>query len=322
MTTISKGQREVNKEQYLEKYPNKMTKIYYKRVFDFALELEDEYNKDLFQFDLEQIKNVLMKFKTSGQAIEVYGRVISSYIKWAMETNLHTGTNPLENVGVAWFREIGIEPSSLYFSKHRIETIENDCVNAQDAIIIRLLFEGIEGKEAIEIRELKKDDILEDESCLNIGGNKIRVEEKTINLAIKAAKQKVYRKKNGSMEHRENINDYNELTDNKFIIRSSITQLRSFDECVNKAVIYRRLKMLSEVLGVENLSTKNLTRSGQIYMAMKIMQSKGQYTLTNDDYKRIALRFDINNFYSIKKYCTVESVKEIYGDFLEQGEVQ
>ncbi len=103
------------------------------------------------------------------------------------------------------------------------------------------------------------------------------------------------------MEHRENINDYNELTDNKFIIRSSITQLRSFDECVNKAVIYRRLKMLSEVLGVENLSTKNLTRSGQIYMAMKIMQSKGQYTLTNDDYKRIALRFDINNFYSIKK---------------------
>ncbi len=136
-----------------------------------------------------------MKFKTSGQAIEVYGRVISSYIKWAMETNLHTGTNPLENVGVAWFREIGIEPSSLYFSKHRIETIENDCVNAQDAIIIRLLFEGIEGKEAIEIRELKKDDILEDESCLNIGGNKIRVEEKTINLAIKAAKQKVYRKK-------------------------------------------------------------------------------------------------------------------------------
>lgn len=325
---------ETAKDLFLTNYTNDTTKSYYNRIFTKAEQMEETLNKDLYDFTLEEIEELLIQLRGSAQATEVYGRVISAYMKWAVENNYKQTKNPLLDVSAKWFENISENVKNLYITKKQLLKIESDCYNYQDSTIIRLLFEGICGEKAIEIRELKKSDVeqalefmqekglnsdIEDTKVpLNIGGAFTEVDARTVLMLEQAMQEKRYWKKNGDMEQRENIRAVTELVDNEYVFRPSITRTGSYHQAIKESVIYRRVNLIGEVLGYPQLKTKSIIKSGQLYMAKKIMEEKGEYYLSTEDYKNIAIRFDINNFYPMKKYCNVKNIKELYGDFLGQ----
>lgn len=287
-----------------------------------AYETESKYGKDLSEMSFEELEEVLYELKSVGRnAVESYARVISRYLSWC-------GDNKLAHLNPKDFTKyiVGEE----YISEEELKEYENDCVNAQDAIILRLLFLGVNGKESSELRNLKASDIdfernmimLTESGKYDKDGESIKedetirpleVDDYTLNLLSQAIRQKKYQKRNGVINQTEhnNILPETDLVDNQYVIRPSITQNGSFTRPVDKFVIYRRIDTIAESLGIEALKPKYLIRSGMIY---KAYQRVGNGEVTLDDIKIISKKFQVKSYHNLKSFITTENIRKTYGN--------
>src|SRR5690606_42012578 len=89
--------------------------------------------------------------------IESYGRIISGYLNWCVKNRI-ISKNVMEDMKPADFEKF-IYDDSEYLSEKSLRRIEDLCNNYQDAVILRLLFIGVGGKQLSEIRNLKVSDV-------------------------------------------------------------------------------------------------------------------------------------------------------------------
>jgi site-specific recombinase XerD len=316
--------REV-KQRFLATYPEGTAQSY-KRIFDHSSEMEHEYDKDLANFDIHEIREFLESLEPStAESARTSGRIVSAYLNWALENGVRTISpyNPLANVSKEWFDEFVVyEQHKLFLTDKRLMRVEDTCANAQDAVIIRLLWEGVNGKAVAELCNLRKQDVDWERRVLHLtdqDGSKreLEVSETCIEYIKDALKQKYYVKKNGFVEDLPaNISKETELADNDYIIRNSITHTDKIDEPVDKFTIYRRIEVLKETNGFDKLTVKNIQRSGMIYYAKTLLQKRGK--LGMDELKIIANRFKINNVYKMQEYVNVDIIERLYGKAVYQ----
>lgn len=309
------------KEEFLKTIPHEQTRDYYARILVKCAPSEIDKGKDLYNFTKDEIAETLKtRFNSKTlQAYEVYGRVISSYIYWAIKNNIKKGKNPLSEEKHAWFKQFVDDETNLYFTDDQLEEVIANCKNLQDAIIFRLVFEGICGQKVVRLRELKEEDIDTNNNIIMVGNEKYHVEQRTIDLLEEAMDEMIYFKKNGTLieSKHNNIRDYADLVDNGYIMRSSITSTVNIDEPVDKFVIYRRASSISKFMGMEkSLTIKNVSRSGMIYYAYKIMKANNLTELRREDYIEIAHRFEVKSHYPVKRICNEKVVYKLYGDKL------
>lgn len=307
-----------NKSKFLHKYPDN-TQHSYSRTFEKSKKYEELYNKDLSEFNLEQIDNVLHELEPlTESASHVNGRIITAYIDWCIDNNnASVENNELKEKPMSYFKRFVDEEVELYFTKTTIDKIVDDCNNSQDAVIIKLLFEGVQGNALAEIRNMKKEHVydaignnniikLYDEDC---SVRELQLEERTISLIVEAMEQLEYLKKNGEIED-ESIGLITNLVDNDYVIRTSITRTDSKNRPVDKMVIYRRIKIINDLFGYKYLTAKNIVRSGIIYKgSLKLINNND---LNKDDYIEICKDYNINNWYPVKKYCNKNIIKKLY----------
>lgn len=315
------------KNEFLSMYDGIDTRKTYRRIFEKSYHLENKLKKDLCNFDKDEIEDVLYDLnpltKTSS---ETNGRIITSYITWCIERKYaDTTVNILKSVDSSWFEKFVDKNKKLYFSEEEIRAIENKCENLQDAVIIRMLFCGINGKESIEIRMLNRNDVngntltLRNKDWEEI--RKVEVDDRTIKMIQGAFIETKYVKRNGMMKENIHVRDFNDLVDNNFIVRNSMLGkiVKSEVDPVVPSVIYRRVSVIGEVLDIPFFTTKNIFRSGVIHMGYKILKEKHEKgivtILTTEDYIKIAEQFNIKNHYTIKEYCNIENIEELYGKF-------
>lgn len=299
---------------------NPQTAKTYMRIFILSSRKEFKLNKDLSDFTFNEIEDVLISFNSNNvNTIQSYGRVISSYLNWC-ESNKIISRNLMSDLKSADFGNY-LTNKEKYLTEKELQYIENNCINYQDAVILRLLFEGVSGKSFSEIINLRKTDINEDTNELRLReeiGNTnsfseriIKVSDRAMFLIIKAMSEKVYYKKNGEMNHHDNINPYTELVDNNFIIRPSITKTDIGNKPVNKHVIYRRIKAIADSLGDGNITSKLIQRSGMLFYAKEIIKDNNKISL--DNLKVVASKFNFKSYHNLKGYITIENIKETYG---------
>lgn len=297
----------------------------YERIFNITSGKEFALGKDLYEFTFKEMETVLFGFKANNRnTIETYARIISSYLNWSVKEEL-TDKNQLVDLKPNDFTKY-LTNEEEYFTEKQLRRLESRMDNYQDALIIRLLFLGVGGKQMSEIRNLKKGDIDKDNKRIRLinalkedkmTGLPVKFTERwltvddeyTFGLIDGAIKQRTYTKRNGDIKYNPHIRPYTDLVSNNYVIRSSITKTENFNYPTDKFVIYRRIQMLSEVFGIDDFTAKLIQRSGMIYYGNKLIQD-GKLSL--DDMKMVADRFNMKSYHNLKGFLTVENIMKTY----------
>lgn len=316
------------KNAYLDTISNEGTAKYYARIFSITSRYEEALGKDLNQFSLEEIEKILYDFESRNRhTVETYGRVISAYLNWCIQQGI-CDENPLSELTSEDFDKY-VTNEEKYLSEKQLRRYEDLCANYQDAVILRLLFEGVGGKEFSEISNLKVEDVNFKNNTLHLTNSLktddkgfptkfteriIKVSDRTMYLIEGAIKQKTYTKRNGFMaQTADNVRDYTDLVENDYVVRASITKNTEYlNSPVDKFVLYRRIQTISETLDIEGLTAKFIQRSGMIYEAHKLIGDGD--TVTLDDLKIVADRFNLKSYHNLKSFLTIENIKKVYPD--------
>lgn len=81
---------------------------------------------------------------------------------------------------------------SKYFTKTQILDIINSLINAQDKLLIYMIFNKVLGKGFKDLLEIKVSDVAEDYSYINVNGNKILCDDIMKELVKDTIEQEVY----------------------------------------------------------------------------------------------------------------------------------
>lgn len=307
------------KEKFIGTYSSK-SQIPYRNAFEKSKGFEYELDRDIYDFDLVDFESLFKQFANVYQSrLRSIGRIYSAYIKWAISEGLSKHSkNPLAEVKTSWFEQF-VRKAKLFYSDVEILHIENMCKNKQDAVIIRLVFEGVLGQAGAEIRNLKISDIKPNNGLLltdeDGSTREIDVSPRCIQLIEQAFHEKRYYKSNGFMKPTENVRDYTDLIENDFVIHSSNTGRDKNIGAVDKFVLYRRITTIENQLGLENFNIKNISRSGMLAFANYLMK---EHYKTNELNLMILIdisqRFKANTYNSLRSFITNENVRNLYGE--------
>jgi hypothetical protein len=318
----NKFYNESTKSDFLKDYKETSKKVY-ARIFNLSHSVEENIKIDLYEFNEQQIEVLLHMLKPATViSARNNASLISSYMNWAIKEGIRKDViNPLSDKTSSWHLTFVKPVTELTYEK-LIKYVKR-CENAQDAIILLLLFEGVRGDSFAEILQLREQDVDIDTCELTLTNldqsvRKIIVNLSTIQLIQAALMETEYLKSNGGASQATK-NAYTTLVKNQYVIRSSITRNENI-YVADKFIIYRRLTMLSRALELPMLNASMIERSGMLHMAKALLDRDGK--LEREQYEQIADRFNFSkrmnngileyNYYSMKDFIDENKVRELY----------
>jgi integrase len=308
-----------NKEQklrFMEQY-DQDTQDVYSYIFKSCYRIERRFNKDVCQFSHEQFKTLLENFRsTSLQSLKVRTSRLRTYIDYCISNGLAVDQDgKAVQVNVAdIFDTSALEKfvradaiRKKYLIGEEMDNFIDFCYNAQDAVVVQLLRQGVKGKDLYEIRNLSKQDIDFLDRILTLHDNdgsvrKHKVDEKTMGLIMEALGQTHYVAKNGTTD-RERV-----LIQGDYVVRP--LDYPNISCPISTAGIQGRLSRIAKMYGNAFITPHTLFVSGQIEYAKMLKERDGVEELTLDHYKEICSRFGLTTNdasaysvkYSIQKY--------------------
>ncbi|KMY49647.1 site-specific integrase [Peribacillus loiseleuriae] len=313
------------KMAFLDRYENKSTRNTMINVFKWSAKTEKPLNRDLYEFTLNEIRLVLVDMNSSSiDSIRSNGRFISYYLDWIIGEGYKVNENPLNGLLNEWYENIYDSSKKTIFTEKEINEMEKALVNAQDAVVLKLLFEGVEGEGLSELLNLQEKDVNFDTGILSLrndSGEKreIEVSEGSLNLIRQAIKNVPYALKNGLSEgKRREI----EVVNNNYIVRSTIGRTINLDRA-DKHLIYRRLATMSEQFNYRYLTANNIVKSGKLKLAKDLYKDRKQ--LTNKELDIIAEQFGMKKtmtqgtyrYNSMRAYINEENIRGMYPEIFE-----
>jgi integrase len=316
-----------DKEEFLSRYKNDVTFRGARRMLRHAKQMEEKYNKDLGQFTLEQIEYFILKIlkPSTKMSAKTTGCLVSLYLRFAIDKGMR-GDNPLgENIEA--YEKYAYENETDLISFHQLDDITmTELVNANDALIVRLIFEGALGFELSEVANLKISDVDFDNNkvTLHDDSEKKEVKERvlevskgTMDLIKGSIKETIYIKKNNEMDDSNpRIKTQIELVDSEYVIRPTKNRNTDNEGKCSRATLYNRIRVIRESKALKDANmkwtTKQIQRSGMLFQALKILQTKDK--LERSDYRKIAERFGISFFWGDRDIINLDTIIKVYGE--------
>jgi site-specific recombinase XerD len=312
------------KENYEEET---LTVIRY--VFDKSQDIEEILEKDLYDFSADEIKQVLLNAnKSTLNAVRSFASMINKYMEWAVPRYSKSNINPMGLLSTKDYQECIDHSRKLFISEDELEEIEEQLVNYQDKIVLRLPFEGVNGYEVSEMINLKVYDVNFEKKRLRLYDDKngerfINVSERCVEIIKGAIDEKTYYARNNEKESKHGKSEY-PYYETDYVIKNVLTG-RTKGEA-DKNVIYRRIYMIKELFNMPHLTVKNIWRSGMIREAVKLYKEEGE--LTNEQLAKIAKKFGLGkivnnghetyNFHAMRQFINRDNILDLYGIDIEQ----
>jgi integrase len=314
-------------EMYNEETKNKYlslfkpgTKKLLERIFKISCPIEKELEKDLYSFGREDLRRLFyLCMPSTPSASKGNVSYVQKYIQWAIDNGLKKGLNPLDTVDTEWKEQFVIKQVKRFWTEDEIDEMLNpkNLVNAQDRVIIALLFEGVKGQENAEITNLRYRDVDFTNGVLSLtdeDGSKreIEVSQKCLAAIQNALSENDYVKRNGkpSVDIRsEKAN----LIENDYVVRSAHTRTINFEDA-DKNIVYRRLKIVAEEFEESNLTPTNIFYSGMLAYAKRLLVERGK--LGKEEYEEISRRFNVSQavIQRLKtEFLNVQFIRNMYG---------
>ncbi|WP_211750114.1 hypothetical protein, partial [Paenibacillus sp. Marseille-Q4541] len=304
----------------------------FKRVINRAAYIENELEKDLYDFNAMEIERVLRLFNHSTlNSVETTFSVISSYLRWAMEEGLRKDNiNPLDILRDRDYLKKFINSNvKRLFTKDDINSIMRDVRNPQDNALIDALFNGIMGKKYSELLNLTKYDIDETNNKLKLKNEinekevytrEIEVDKSLIRNLLNAAEQTNYYKANGSPSEGTR-NAIQKLQESPYVFRTgrSGKYKQAEEGKAHSALVSRRLKTISEYFGFPDLTPINVRNSGMVYMAYQLSAETGKLAVKHKNYiyERFGIYTSENDrpkYHLAQDFLNIETVNLLYGN--------
>lgn len=319
---------EYQKFRYLKTLPEKSV-AQASRILSRARPIEEQYDIDLYNFSLHQVENLFNYLEPSTlNASRSNFYIVQNYIRWGIEQNLRDDNlNPIELFSdVAYFNRFIDQSKKALYTKDEIDEIVDTCKNAQDSLVIQLIFEGVFGVSGYtELLNLTTNDVLDNNMLrLKDGENQrtIQVSDKCIRLIEKAINEEVYYKKNGNASVNLKSADHAELVKNNYVLRNVKTRNKD-DGIADAHLVLRRIKAIKEYAELKVLTPYIVRNSGMLYFAKKIYEEEGKFE--KDQIVSVCQQFGIrkinNNGYEVynahrytEDFLNVRTIGEVYAD--------
>lgn len=203
-----------------------------------------------------------------------------------------------------------------YFTRNQIKNICSAFLNAQDKFIVYALFNGIMGKDYVELRFLKVTDIAKDYSYINLPNRRFLCDDYMKEILEDVVEEDYYTKSEIRGSNKETEYKFN--MDCEYVIKTRPTKMTDNGmKAISKNGIQNRLKTLSiafEDLDI-HLTGKTLQKSGIIY-DMYEQEAYECMNWTIPEIKRYlelkCLKGDANNIYKAyhQRYHNLKTNKE------------
>ena len=155
---------------------------------------------------------------------------------------------------------------SKYFTKTQILDVINLLINAQDKLLIYMIFNKVLGKEFKDLLEIKVSDVAEDYSYINVNGNKILCDDVMKELVKDTIEQEVY----VNTTKTRNVLYYNLNMNSEYLFKTLPNRYTNNGlEPIKRSNLSRKFTLLSEELqrkGLDiNLTATGMYQSGIMY---------------------------------------------------------
>lgn len=292
------------KERFLaNNYENENTRKYYESILAKVAEYEAvEYEKDVYNFTLKELKDLLAAMGSrSSSSLSSIKSVITKYIQWAIDEGLTKSNIDLtdlinkqdidENVNMVAIK------NQYLIDETELDFIGSFCVNAQDAVIFRLLYEGVKGTKYEEIVNLRVEDCDFENNKLTLTRDNgdtriIEVSEKTMDSIKEAIEQKEYYLENGNRILKDGSFDTRTIEFSHYVVKPAVKTGRrnknTDKEKIAAIGINNRVSKITEMLDKPFLNPSTIFYSGMLH---KLRDIKEQKDLTKEDYINMCLKY-------------------------------
>lgn len=284
------------KKRYIdENYTNLGTKERYLKVFKRTGEFEEEKGKDIYNFTLEEIKDIILSLSSASRAtLRSTVSILNKYVAWAIKEGF---LDSYINVIDEYLHEDKIKNmTSKLALEHRylksefeLDKVINLCVNAQDAVGFVLAWHGVKVEDMLNI---KKSDIDFDNNIILLDNRKIQLNDKYMQVVQEALYQTTYEKMNG--KSKANATELL-LEDSEYLIRGVQNITRKTR--MTKQVVNNRIKRIIEAFGEkdqegnkvdESMHRQLITLTTVFYSGMfcKLKELESERPLTPEDFMK------------------------------------
>jgi site-specific recombinase XerC len=321
VVNLKKLYNENIKIEYLMCIPENRRTVY-KYALCRSYDTEDVVGKDLFEFNTNEIKDALINADHSTfNSIKLTLHVFEDYINWAIKSGkTQSNINPILSIKNDELKTY-LSKKKILFSKYEIQDMQKKMVNAQDKVILQLLFEGVNGHGLSELLNLTQSDVDQANQILKLNDDKygkrsVKVSEKCLTFVMEALNQTHYQNKNGtSMGNNPEL----PLVKNNYVLRTATTRVQNFKRA-DKHLIYRRISTIADFFGYKYLTAKNIEKSGMIAFAVVLYLERKK--LDNLELSIIGNQFgvrkvvmnghEIFNFSLLKEFINATTIFDLY----------
>jgi hypothetical protein len=286
----------------------------YKAFCKHVYILEKQFNKDLYDFELDEIEKFMDYYeprtiKVSRSLLQF----IKKYFKYSIDKELCT-KNPVDeikaiyNTDEKWIKQFVTE-GDLLFNYNEIKKIQNRLLNKQDEALLSLLFVGLKFD---EILDLKKKDIIGNK--IKLRDREILIDDYTLKIINEASEERKY--KCYVSQGKGIICDFRNLLDSEkdYIIKRSYAGRKS-ESRVPQLLNYRFRDFMNSI-GLEDIRPVDISNSGMCYIAWNKFFSKKdgamRERLSNKDNDEIATIFGNYSYTSMRDVITKTNCKRLY----------
>lgn len=311
------------KEAFIAEYSDEEnTQKIYERVLVKARKTEEFFDKDLCEFNFDELDTLLSRLNAGTLAsIQVQFRIIRQYLEFTKSK----GYTLINYAGILKPQELSKYVNQIRYKKQFItkedvldiiDAVDMYSGNAQDYLPIVLIFNGCWGADLEELINLKKDDINEEEGTITLT---TKDQKRTININKEwfefinyAINEEIYIKNNG-----QDLDDlkYSEvkLVDSEYVLRP--IERGYAGQKITSGTIRQRIKKIREFWGNEYINPTSILNSGIIEFTKKYISDNNKnnvYELTTEDFKYITNRFG-------KKEARSHATKHIILNYFENN---
>lgn len=271
------------KELFLEQHRTKSGQPYAeetKRVnrflFNKTAVIEKLYNEDLYNFDSVKFEELLKTLKaTTIRSLQNSISTMEQYIEFAIkhkkldQVNIATQYNNRNAVDA--FLDKKAE-ENMFFDKKEIDYLSEYAENAQDGVILNLIFDGVSNKNRFqELINIKESDVDYDNLIIKIP--EMRMEDEVSparEVPISSTTARMIRK---AMDFDEKYVSTKGLVSRSYKIAQSEYILRGLRN--NAQILWnnvnQRILRIAKLAGHEYLTATNVSYSGQVHYAKEKM---------------------------------------------------
>lgn len=304
-------------DNYLnEIYKNPSSKmVQYNLYKQNVLYYEKSLNKYLYQFNIEELNNLIMAIPTASSDIkDAVFSLCNQYLEWCIYKNLISINNmkALDRSSLIEVSNKSAKGKIIAGEKfyNMLSELEKH-TNTQNFISLVLAKIGLMGEDLIEIRNARYSDIDRERMVINVINEdtgellkELNITERDLNWLDKAMNEKEAKYKETGR-----------------IIK--VTTMSNTGDVIGEQSLYTRANNAFKASNIKRVSFKDINRSAKIEMLLEIRKYK---LLTTNDVYQVALYFEPTisrgSYNSLKKlYEGVASEKVLLSTTKEELEV-